>query len=468
MYIPVREELFEMSSSENKNKGRNEKKYTKYLRFAVLSFFLIFITWMGYRHQLLGGGPAGSPTVDALCPFGGLESIYSWFKNGYWLRRIALSSFVLFIGVTLVTMLTGRVFCGWICPLGAVNEFVSAGSRKVGIKQIKLPSAVDKYLRYLKYVILLLILYTTWKLGTLTFRVYDPWAAWMHLSGGWREFGYGTAVLFATLFAGLFIERFWCRYLCPLGAALAFVSKFSLVKVYRDKSACIDCGKCSAACPVGLTPDKNIVQGNGECIACGKCYSACPVDGAMNSGYKSKNLTFLKTGIAGLLIFAAVVAGAKTVGYWQTYSSAPPATGVKAVDNVFGWMNLEQVAKTVGLDIKSVIEASGLPEDTPADISIKKIPGVDDEELKDSLRKYMQKNSGSVINKLSNPQEMKGSITLNQISSEYMVDIKDLISELGLDGNIDLNLPVKDILKPLDREVQEVRDAIQKLMDKKP
>ena len=66
------------------------------------------MSWMGYRHQLLGGGPAGSPTVDALCPFGGLESIYSWLKEGYWLRRIALSSFVLFIGVTLATLLTGR------------------------------------------------------------------------------------------------------------------------------------------------------------------------------------------------------------------------------------------------------------------------------------------------------------------------------------------------------------------------
>ena len=454
-----------MPSSEYNKK---QKDHLQYLRYAILFFFLIFMSWMGYRHQLLGGGPAGSPTVDALCPFGGLESIYSWLKEGYWLRRIALSSFVLFIGVTLATLLTGRVFCGWICPLGAVNEFVSAGSRKLGIKKIKLPPAVDKCLRYLKYVILLMIIYTTWKFGTLTFRDYDPWAAWMHLSAGWGEFGYGTAVLFATLFAGVFIERFWCRYLCPLGAFLAFVSKFSLVKVYRDQSPCINCGKCAVVCPVGLTPDKDIVQGNGECITCGKCYSACPVDGAMNSGYNNKNFSFIKTGAAGLLIFILVAAGAKLSGNWQTYASPPPATGVEAVNNVFGWMNLEQIAKTVGLDVSSVKEAVGLPDETPTDVSIKKIPGVDDEELKNALREYMQKNSGSVTDRLPNPQEMRGSVTLNEISSEYMVGIKDLISELGLDGNVDLNIPVKDILKPLDREVQEVRDAIQKLMDKKP
>ncbi|MDD4160468.1 MAG: 4Fe-4S binding protein [Synergistaceae bacterium] len=455
-----------MSSSENNSKNRNEKKNTQYLRYVILSFFLFFLTWMGYRHQLLGGGPTGSPTVDAMCPFGGLESIYSWLKNGYWLRRIALSSFILFIGAVLATLLTGRVFCGWICPLGAVNEFVSAGSRKLGIKNIQLPYLIDKYLRYLKYAILLLVLYTTWKFGTLTFRDYDPWAAWMHLSAGWSEFGYGTAVLFTTLFLGLFIQRFWCRYLCPLGAALALISKFSLVKVYRDKSPCINCGKCSMVCPVGLTPDKDIVQRDGECIACGKCYSACPVDGAMNSGHKSKNYTFIKTGVAGLLIFITVAAGAKLSGNWQTYSSPPPATGVEAVNNVFGWMDLEQIAKTVGLDIRSVREAAGLPENTPTDVSIKKLPGVNDEELKEALREYLQKNDGGANNSLPNPQEMRGSITINQISAEYMIDIKDLIRELRLDENVDVNVPLKDLLKPMGREVQEVRDAVQTMTDK--
>ncbi|MDY9921494.1 MAG: 4Fe-4S binding protein [Synergistota bacterium] len=455
-----------MSSSENNSKNRNEKKNTQYLRYVILSFFLFFLTWMGYRHQLLGGGPTGSPTVDAMCPFGGLESIYSWLKNGYWLRRIALSSFILFIGAVLATLLTGRVFCGWICPLGAVNEFVSAGSRKLGIKNIQLPYLIDKYLRYLKYAILLLVLYTTWKFGTLTFRDYDPWAAWMHLSAGWSEFGYGTAVLFTTLFLGLFIQRFWCRYLCPLGAALALISKFSLVKVYRDKSPCINCGKCSMVCPVGLTPDKDIVQRDGECIACGKCYSACPVDGAMNSGHKSKNYTFIKTGVAGLLIFITVAAGAKLSGNWQTYSSPPPATGVEAVNNVFGWMDLEQIAKTVGLDIRSVREAAGLPENTPTGVSIKKLPGVNDEELKEALREYLQKNDGGANNSLPNPQEMRGSITINQISAEYMIDIKDLIRELRLDENVDVNVPLKDLLKPMGREVQEVRDAVQTMTDK--
>lgn len=456
-----------MDSLENKNKKKKEKKNIQYIRFTVLSIFLIFITWMGYRHQLLGGGPAGSPTVDAMCPFGGLEAIYAWLKDGYWLRRIALSSFILFIGVALATLITGRVFCGWICPLGALNKFVSAGSRKIGIKQIKLPPYLDKYMRYLKYAILLLILSTTWKFGTLTFRDYDPWAAWMHLTAGWSELSNGMLILFGLLFVGLFVERFWCRYLCPLGAALALISRFSLIKVFREESACINCGKCTSACPVGLTPDKDILQNDGECIACGKCFSACPVEGAMNSGVKKRNFTFIRTGIAGLLIFIAVVTGAKLSGNWQTYASLPPATGVEAVNNVFGWMNLEQVAKTVGLDVASVIEIAGLPENTPTNISIKKLPGVDDEELKEALRGYIQKKEKVTDKGLPNPQEMRGSVSFNEIISEYKLDKKELLSELGLDESIDMDAKVKDILKSLGREAQEVRDAVQSLLDKK-
>lgn len=455
-----------MDSLENKNKQKKEKKNIQYIRFTVLSIFLFFITWMGYRHQLLGGGPAGSPTVDAMCPFGGLEAIYAWLKDGYWLRRIALSSFILFIGVALATFITGRVFCGWICPLGALNEFVSAGSRKLGIRQIQLPPSLDKYMRYLKYAILLLILVTTWKFGTLTFRDYDPWVAWMHLTAGWSELGNGMLILFGLLFVGLFIERFWCRYLCPLGAALAFISKFSLIKVFREPSACINCGKCTTACPVGLTPDKDILQKDGECIACGKCFSACPVEGAMNSGVKNRNFTFIKTGIAGLLIIIAVVVGAKLSNNWQTYASSPAATGVEAVNNVFGWMNLEQVAQTVGLDVKFVIEAAGLPENTPTDVSMKKLPGVNDEELKEALRKYMQQSGKEANTSLLNPQEMRGSVSFNQITSEYKLDKKELLLKLGLDENVDMDAPVKDILKPLGREVQEIRDAVQSLMNK--
>ncbi|GAB1486067.1 hypothetical protein MASR2M79_11140 [Aminivibrio sp.] len=64
----------------------------KKIRYGIMIGFLLFLTWVGYRHQVLGGGPAGVPPVDALCPLGGLESLYTWIRSGTWLRRTAPSA----------------------------------------------------------------------------------------------------------------------------------------------------------------------------------------------------------------------------------------------------------------------------------------------------------------------------------------------------------------------------------------
>jgi NapH/MauN family ferredoxin-type protein len=436
-------------------------KTTQLIRLSLLMLFLVFLTWIGYRHQVLGGGPSGSPTVDALCPFGGLESIYSWLKDAAWLRRIAPSSLILFTGVLLATLSVGRVFCGWICPLGALNEFISLIAIKLNIKKRELPDNVDRPLRFLKYIILIVILYTTWQSGTLTFRAFDPWAAWMHLSAGLNEAGYGSIVLLAALFAGIFIERFWCRYMCPLGAALGGISRFSLIKVRRSETTCINCGQCHVSCPVGLHPDKDITQKNGECIVCGKCVAACPpVADAMKIGTSGRNISFLTAGVIGVAIIFAVIFAARQAGYWQTFAAPSLTAGADPVNNIFGWMNVKQAAETAGIDSGIFLKAAGLPEDTPIDVPLKKLPGVDDEKIKDDIRKYLEENKDAKQETPLNPQEIKGSATFNEICSDFSVQPEYLFEKLGLDENTDLNAPIKDIMKPLGREVQEIRDIL--------
>ena len=80
------------------------------IRLAVQLAFLIFLSWIGYRHQLLGGGPEGMPPVDALCPFGGIEGLYAYLKTGTWLRRLAPSYIVLFACVVEMTVVVERIF----------------------------------------------------------------------------------------------------------------------------------------------------------------------------------------------------------------------------------------------------------------------------------------------------------------------------------------------------------------------
>lgn len=450
----------------NNNGGGKNTNTLQILRLTLLAAILALMTWLGYRHQLLGGGPAGSPTVDALCPFGGLESLYSWIKDGSLLRRIAPSSLILFAGTLVVTLLGGRLFCGWLCPLGALGEFVSAAAKKLGIRQLRLPDAADRAARLLKYVVLALTLVFTWKLGTLAFRPFDPWAAWMHLSAiGGGELSLGLFVLAGLLVAGLFVERCWCRYLCPLGAALALVSRFSFVKVRRSESKCLSCGKCARSCPMGLACDREAAQKSGECIACGRCETVCPAAGAIGAATPKTRLSFVSVGLAGVLLFAAVIAGAKGFGVWKTFAQPrEAAAGAYSADNIFGWMNVEQVAQATGLSAKSVLEAAGLPADTPKDVSIKKLPGVNDEELREKVRKYMEDRAKAGTR---DPQEIRGSATFGGICRDYGLEPQALLKALDLGADTALDKPLKDIMKPAGREVQEVRDRVAELMKKK-
>ncbi len=365
------------------------------VRLAVQMAFLAFMSWVGYRHQVLGGGPAGVPTVDAMCPFGGLESLYAFLGTGGWLRRVAPSALVLFVGVVLVTIIVGRVFCGWICPLGTIGELSALAGRKAGIRKASLPDVVDRPARYLKYLTLGIIIFLTWKTGTLVWRGLDPWVAWMHLSagiGGLLENPWGYAVLFGAVIAASFfgIERFWCRYLCPLGGVLAIIQKLSFVKIRRNEARCVNCHACGRECPVGLDPETVPVVTSAECIACGRCAERCPVPDTLCFGTAARSHSVVFVGLLGVALFLGVWGGARATGLWVTYASPKTAQSASA-DSIFGWMTISQAAKAVKLPEDVFISAAGLPETVSRDVSIKKLPGVNDEKVRESVGDYLKR-----------------------------------------------------------------------------
>lgn len=189
----------------------------RYLRRASQFIVLALVFYLTLRHLNLGIEKAAP--IDAYCPFGGLESLLTYITTGEFLKRIFLSSFTLLGIVLLFTIFFGRVFCGYFCPLGALQEMLRGIGRKLGLKKdLELPIKIDKYSRYLKYVILIIILFLSYKLGDLVFRNYDPYNALMHLGNEWEEKVYGYGILIILLVASLFTKSFWCRYFCPLGA----------------------------------------------------------------------------------------------------------------------------------------------------------------------------------------------------------------------------------------------------------
>ncbi len=346
-------------------------------RYSILGLFLILFTIFSINHFVLGGGEAAS--VDALCPFGGFESLYTYLKTGSFVPRIMISSIILAIGILLTVFIFKRGFCGWICPFGTVQELFN----KITKKKYELPAQVDKYARYIKYIVLIVILVGTAVTGTLVFRGYDPFMTFFHFGKGllW-DFSADEAADHATayvvtilvLFGAIFINRFWCRYLCPLGAVTAIFSKLGFASIKRDSKKCIDCGICDKGCPVKVKVSNVQKVKSAECIDCTTCVSSCPKS-ALSINLFKEQISIKKYALGLLFIFLAVIGTTKTAGVWKSVPTANlvnTATGKIDPENVKGWMTLEEVSKEAGIHLQHFLIDFKLKEED-AVIPIKEI-----------------------------------------------------------------------------------------------
>jgi NAD-dependent dihydropyrimidine dehydrogenase PreA subunit len=338
---------------------RGAQKRSRMIRLGVLGAGLVTITGIGIAHQYGAIKPVG---VDALCPFGGIETLWSLLTTGANIQRIAASSVVLLGIVLIVAVIFRRAFCGYICPLGALQEFFgkirAVFTRK---PRLEMPAAIDRPARWLKYVVLVVFTVWTWQAAALVIRPYDPWVAWMHLSTAevFAEFGIGLAVLGVSLVGSVFYDRFFCKYLCPMGAFLGAISWFSMFRVNRTESTCIDCRACDKACPVNITVSKAEVVNSPECINCNECVNVCPVADTLTvenvapvaRGWSMRPTEMLVM-VSALIVVA--LAGTTVAGAFTWTMNAPaaatPATGATiSPDDIKGSMTFEQIAKATGI-----------------------------------------------------------------------------------------------------------------------
>jgi len=232
-----------------------------------------------------------------------------------------------------VTILFGRVFCGWVCPLGAVHAFSSW--RRPKPKRRAMPEARSPWQR-LKYGVLIALLVmalfgihwigvldpiplvyrsvSTAVLPGVQYAVEDASAAIYQADphvGPLRAtaitepvyrfsrdylfrvkrqtFLGGTliGVFFILIVALNFVRpRFWCRYLCPLGGLLGLLAQRPLLRLRNDRSTCKDCGKCNLACPAAAQPDQPGQWLPSECYGCWNCVASCKFD-SINFGFES-------------------------------------------------------------------------------------------------------------------------------------------------------------------------------------
>ena len=160
-----------------------------------------------------------------------------------------------------VAVLWGRVYCGWICPFGAVQEFLE----RVWPLKVRVPPKLHWIAVKVKYAILLTIVVLFFSLNDLTVAAYvEPFSTLFLLKGSTIMW----VILCSILIVSLFVHRFYCRYVCPVGA---FLSLLSYLRIFRVKrwSECSSCRICERTCKVqAIKGEKVSVR---ECISCGTC-----------------------------------------------------------------------------------------------------------------------------------------------------------------------------------------------------
>ena len=241
------------------------------IQFAFLSATLIGVYVFGANCEMW-------------CPFGGVEAIYEYINRGTMVCSLGMSNFYALAGVLVLAILARRAFCGYVCPIGTICEWLNVFSRRTGItKRLGIegravPPKLDRVLGLLKYAVLGVILYFTWRAGELIFRGFDPCYALISRHGTditfWAYIVAGTIVV-----ASLMIVMPFCRWFCPLAAVLSPLSSVGFFRVKRNASSCIDCGRCAKACPTSIPVDHLDQVTAARCLSCTKCIDACPVAG---------------------------------------------------------------------------------------------------------------------------------------------------------------------------------------------
>jgi len=230
-------------------------------RWGRITFLTVTLVWLGW----IAGGQLSVVHVIAF-----LQSLLTGFRWETFLMEPII--FMLWGFVALGLLFWGRgVYCGWLCPFGALQELTNEVAQRLKVPQLRVPFVIQERLWVIKYTLFVSLLGLSFysMQQALVLAEVEPFktAMSMHFVRAWPF----VAFVVAILVAGLFIERFYCRYLCPLGAALAIPAKLKLFDWLRRRSQCgRECRLCDKKCTVGAIDPIGRINPN-ECILCLRC-----------------------------------------------------------------------------------------------------------------------------------------------------------------------------------------------------
>lgn len=213
------------------------------------------------------------------------------------------------------TVLVGRFFCGFFCSFGAVQDLLWLGSHRLralfpGKRNLK---KADRIFRFAKYAVLFYFIIFIWS-GVTAVKTAGPWQVF----GQYVSFGHwpglkpllsvGGVLLLLIFIGSLFVQRFFCRYFCPMGAIYSLISQTSFLKIDKPREECGKCHLCTSKCTMGMDLTKKDRIAGGECISCQKCVSWCPKG---NVHFRSRYGVLIGVGVtcATIMVSQLLIAG---------------------------------------------------------------------------------------------------------------------------------------------------------------
>jgi len=291
-----------------------------------------------------------TPDYEAYCPFGGMQSLASYFSVHSLACSMTTVQIALGIALIIGVVLFSKLFCSYICPIGTFTEMIGAWGRKAKM-HITLTGNTDRLLRILKYAILFVTFYFTVTASELFCRKFDPFYAGFTGFSGDVVFGYAFPALVLTVVGSFFIRQFWCKYLCPMGALtniavyafpaatftllwvlltgvaglaipwpwllgtlclMGFVFEattlrffiFPSLRITRHDNFCTHCRICDKKCPMAIQISTVETVDHIDCHLCVDCVVNCPEKGALT--INKRNLSWLPAAATVVLTAAAI------------------------------------------------------------------------------------------------------------------------------------------------------------------
>jgi len=404
----------------------------QWTRYAVQTAVAVFVLLVVIANT---SGESWAANLHTICPLGGVVNLYTYFSDGGYVAKLHSSVFIMLLALLASLVLTGKSFCGWICPLGSVQQGLGwIGHRLWPRAYNRVPRWLERVFHLLKWAVLAWVLVQTARSATLVFQEWDPYYNLYHI---WTDeiAVSGYAVTAATLVLALFIPRPFCRYACPLGAFNGIFNSFSFIGIKREAATCNDCGRCSKVCPVNIDLCASNNIRHIECTRCLKCVDVCPQNGRAGDTLK------LHTWFSGLakrrrtadLVVAPAAAGATATAESAAARRRSVSTWVFAAIAVAAFV-LPILITTLSGDFQITRGGGGGGGQGRGQESAEPGTGGVD--------------GGSVL--------VRGSSTLADIQAQG-VDLAALFAEFGIPADTDPNTRLRDITEVYGFTIEDVR-----------